>query len=151
MDLYTELRVLARAFDDGGVEYALCGGLALAVHGVARATRDIDLLALPADLDRIRDIARRCGFTIEALPMTFSSSGLSIQRFSKLGGTDPLMLDILLVNESLEPVWVSRTRVAYDDGSVCVVSRDGLIKLKLSAGRPQDLVDIQQLEAIADD
>lgn len=60
------------------------------------------------------------------------------------------MLDILLVNESLESVWNSRTRVAYEDGSVSVVSRRGLITLKLSAGRPQDLVDIQQLEALGD-
>ncbi|MFO7567202.1 MAG: nucleotidyl transferase AbiEii/AbiGii toxin family protein [Enhygromyxa sp.] len=151
MELYQELRALVRALDDAEVDYALCGGLALAVHGLPRATRDIDLLALPADLDRIREIARRRGFTIEALPMTFSSSGLSVQRFSKLGGSEPLMLDILLVNESLEPVWNARTRVAYEDGSVSVVSRRGLITLKLSAGRPQDLVDIQQLEELGED
>jgi hypothetical protein len=151
VDLYTELRALVQAFDDAGIDYALCGGLALAVHGVPRATRDIDLLAQPADLDRIREVARGCGFTIEALPMHFSSSGLSVQRFSKLGGAHPLMLDILLVNEALEPVWRARTRVAYEDGGVSVVSRQGLITLKLSAGRPQDLVDIQQLEALGDD
>lgn len=150
MDLYAELQTLAGSLDEAGIEYALCGGLALAVHGVPRATRDIDLLAQQADLDRIREVARRCGFTIEALPMTFSSSGLSVQRFSKLSDPEPLMLDILLVNESLEPVWNSRTRVAYEDGSVSVVSRQGLISLKLSAGRPQDLVDIQNLEALGD-
>jgi hypothetical protein len=150
VDLYAELRALVRALEEAGVEYALCGGLALAVYGVTRATRDIDLLAHPADLDRIREIARRCGFTIEALPMTFSSSGLSVQRFSKLSGPHPLMLDILLVNESLEPVWKARTRAAYEDGSVSVVSRQGLITLKLNAGRPQDLIDIQQLEALGD-
>jgi hypothetical protein len=151
VDLYAELRAIVQAFDDAGVDYALCGGLALAVHGVPRATRDIDLLARRADLDRIRGLARDCGFTVEALPMTFSSSGLSVQRFSKFTGRDPLMLDILLVDEALESVWNTRTRVAYEDGSISVVSRQALITLKLSAGRPQDLVDIQQLEALDHD
>lgn len=148
VDLYTELRALVRAFEDAGVEYALCGGLAVAVYGAPRATRDIDMLARRDDLDRIRVLARGCGFMIEALPMTFSSSGLSVQRFTKLGGTEPLMLDILLVDEVLEPIWSARTRVTYEDGSICVVSREGLITLKLSAGRPQDLADIQRLEAL---
>ena len=151
VDLYDELRALVRALDDARVEYALCGGLALAVYGVPRATRDIDLLARPADLDQIRAVARARGFLFEALPMTFSSSGLSIQRFSKLEGSDPLMLDVLLVEEALEAVWMSRTRVAYEDGDICVVSRRALITLKLSAGRPQDLVDVQNLEALEDD
>ena len=30
--------------DEAGVDYALCGGLAVAAHGAPRATRDIDLL-----------------------------------------------------------------------------------------------------------
>ena len=83
--------------------------------------------------------------------MTFSSSGISIQRFSKLEGSEPLMLDVLLADEVLESVWASRTRVAYEDGDICVVSKQALITLKLSAGRPQDLVDVQNLEALGDD
>ena len=151
MDLYDELRALIEALDDARVDYALCGGLALAVYGVPRATRDIDLLARPVDLDRVRAVARARGFTFEALPMTFSSSGISIQRFSKLEGSEPLMLDVLLADEVLESVWASRTRVAYEDGDICVVSKQALITLKLSAGRPQDLVDVQNLEALGDD
>lgn len=151
MDLYAELRELVRALDGAQVDYALCGGLALAVYGVARATRDIDLLARRTDLDQLRAVTRTRGFTFEALPMTFSSSGISIQRFSKIQGSQPLMLDILWVDEALEPAWASRTRVAYEDGHISVISRRALISLKLSAGRPQDLVDVQNLEALDDD
>jgi hypothetical protein len=35
---------LARQFEKEKVDYALYGGLALAVHGYPRATRDLDLL-----------------------------------------------------------------------------------------------------------
>jgi len=40
-----------------------------------------------------------------------------------------LTLDLLLVNENLEPVWASRERVATERGSVWVVSRQGLIDM----------------------
>ena len=43
-----DLAVLAKALADFGVDYALIGGTAMAVHGFARATKDIDLL-LPVD------------------------------------------------------------------------------------------------------
>lgn len=150
VDLYAELDTLVRALDAAGIDYALCGGLALAVHGLPRATRDIDLLARRADLDRIREVVRACGFMIEALPMTFSSSGLTIQRYGKIGTGEPLMVDILIVDDALESVWATRTRVPYEDGSISVVSRQGLVSLKLAAGRPQDLVDIQRLTEIDD-
>ena len=153
MDRYAELCALVRALDDAEIEYALCGELALAVYGITRATRDISLLAQQADLANIRAAAHGRGFTIEVLLMPFSG-GLSIQRFTKLGGangSEPPLLDVLLINEELESVWRSRTRVAVESGSICVVSKQGLITLKRKAGRPEDLVDIRELEAIDDD
>jgi len=55
------------------VDYALCGGVALAIHGVPRATQDIDLLVRPEDLSRLREVARMCGFVFESFPMDFAS------------------------------------------------------------------------------
>ena len=43
-DLIAELEQLVDALHADAAEYALCGGLALAVHGHPRATKDIDLL-----------------------------------------------------------------------------------------------------------
>ena len=48
MDLHQELVQLIDALEAAGAEYALCGGLALAVHGHPRFTKDIDLL-VPAE------------------------------------------------------------------------------------------------------
>jgi hypothetical protein len=39
-----DLVVLTQALSAFGVEYALNGGTAMAVHGFSRATKDIDLL-----------------------------------------------------------------------------------------------------------
>jgi hypothetical protein len=150
VDLYAELDALVRGFDAQSIDYALCGGLALAVHGLPRATRDIDILARRVDLDRIREVVKACGFTIEALPMTFSSSGRTVVRFTKLGDGEPLMVDILLVEDPPDAAWETRSRVPYERGHISVVSRQGLITLKLLAGRPQDLADIARLTELTD-
>jgi hypothetical protein len=150
VDLFAELVALIRAFDAAECDYAVCGALALAIHGVPRATRDIDVLVESAHLGRLRTAARTCGFTIEALPMTFSSSGITVHRFTKLGGPHPIMLDALVADGPLASVWADRRRLPFSEGVVSVVGRAGLITLKLAAGRPQDLVDVQRLQEIDD-
>jgi hypothetical protein len=147
VDLFQELRNLTAALEADGLDYALCGGVALAIHGVPRATQDIDLLLRPENLARLRDAIRGCGFTLESLPMDFAS-GITIQRFTKLIDGQPLMLDVLLVSDALETVWASRQHAEYEGGPVHVVSREGLITLKLAAARPQDLVDVQRLQEV---
>lgn len=59
-----------------------------------------------------------------------------------------LTLDLLLVNENLEPVWAARQRVSTERGDVWVVSRQGLIDMKAWAAREQDLADIRRLEEL---
>lgn len=49
MDLFAEVVALTAALEAAEVDYAICGGEALAVHGAPRATRDIDLLARETD------------------------------------------------------------------------------------------------------
>ena len=55
---------------------------------------------------------------------------------------------MLLVSPPIERVWAERLTLAFEGGTVRVVSRAGLIALKLAAARPQDLVDIQRLEEV---
>ena len=81
----------------------------------------------------------------EALPMTLASSQITVHRFTKLMEGQPLMLDALLVSGPLLPVFESRLRVMWEERELQVVSREGLIVLKTTAGRPQDLVDLQRL------
>ncbi|HEX3695617.1 MAG TPA: nucleotidyl transferase AbiEii/AbiGii toxin family protein [Polyangia bacterium] len=144
IDLYAELAAVVDGLSGTGVDYALCGALALAVHGVPRATKDLDLLARKADAPKVRVAVRRIGYLFEALPMEFSS-GVEVQRFSKLVDGRPLMLDFLWAEGALEPLWARRQKLSWREGDIWVVSREDLITLKLTAGRPQDLVDIQSL------
>ncbi len=146
LDLYREFRAILDALEEDGVEYAVVGALALAVHGVARATQDIDLLIRPGDLDATLASVARCGFDLPAEPMTFTDSGVSIQRVSKADPEGLLTLDLLLSGPTLQHVWDSRERVDTTEGGLWVASRAGLMKMKAASGRLRDLADIRALE-----
>lgn len=147
LDLFDELTAVLSAFEADGVEYALCGGLAMAAWGVPRATIDIDVLIQPNALDQALASVRPLGFVIRARPMDFSNGAISIRRVSKpdVPGGDVLMLDFMLVTPAIEDVWDDRQRLEWDRGVLIVVSKEGLIKLKTFRSSGRDLDDIALL------
>lgn len=148
MTLFEELRSVLAALDHAGVDHALIGGLAVAVWGAPRATKDIDLLVQPADLPDALAALSACGFTLQALPFEFKD-GTTLQRVSKIDPAGNLMtVDLMLVDRNLAAAWASRSRLALGDQPIKVISRDALIAMKALAGRPQDLADIQNLKEV---
>jgi hypothetical protein len=146
--IYDELRDILDALDAANVGYALVGGLAVAVWGAPRATKAIDLLVEPQDLQRALDAVRARGFTLAALPFEFKD-GTTVQRVNKVEATgDVMTLDLMIVDKNLEEAWASRIRLPFGERHVTVVSRDALIGMKARAARPQDLMDIQNLQDI---
>ena len=148
LDLIDELRSILAALEAARVEFAVCGGLAVAIHVAPRATLDVDLLLPNDQLERCKDVARGLGYGIEAGPMHFSGGAVEIHRLSKPDPVtgDLLSLDLLVVTPALEAVWASRVRVRWEHGSVPVVSRSGLVEMKRLRGSGQDLDDIRALE-----
>lgn len=145
LDLFESLFAVTAELDRDGIEHALVGGLALAVHGVPRATTDIDLLVRPEDVGRAVEAIKRAGFSFVALPMQFRD-GMRLHRISRVEAGETLTVDLIPADEPLAPVWQTRECFAAADGrSVWVVGRDGLIAMKLQAARPQDLADIERL------
>lgn len=150
MDPVTELEPLLDVLDADQVPYALCG-LALAIHGFPRQTKDINILVEPANVDRALAAAKRAGFDIPARKIIFglrTGTPREVRRVSKLDdATGKLMtLDLLVVNPELERVWATRQVVEADARKLTVVSREGLATMKRIAGRPQDLADLAKLE-----
>ncbi len=147
LDLFREAIEPLAALETESVDYAICGALALAVHGVPRATTDIDLLVSPEAIEAALSVARKRGFDVEALPMRFSD-GIELRRVTKIQGAETLTLDLLLVNDMLKDVFLSRERLVADTQAVWCVSRDGLIRMKAWANRPRDLDDIARLKEV---
>jgi len=129
-----------------GVEYWVCGGLSVAIHGFPRATLDIHILIRPESLEKAFEIVKHLGFDIHGLDISFKERAVKIGRVSKIIGEDVLSLDLLLVTPQIEDVWETRQNVAFQGDVLSVVSRSGLLKLKNLAGRPQDLADIHRIE-----
>lgn len=150
LDLEQELGAVVDALTAEKIEYALCGGLAMAVHGAPRATIDIDLLVREEDVERIRGAVGRLGFTFRAFPMTFAGGNVRIERVTKIDPSDgeTLMLDLLLVTPELEGAWLGREMRHWRDGVLTVVSREGLIQLKTYRSSTQDRADIERLETL---
>lgn len=145
--LLDELSQLISALNENKIEYAVCGGLALAIHGFARATLDIDILIQPESLEKAYKIGAEKGFDIRGLDISFKERAVEIRRVSKIDDNgEVLSLDLLLVTPHVEDVWETREKVDFLENQLCVVSREGLLKMKRLAGRPQDLADIERLE-----
>ncbi len=144
MQLADEFDRLIDTLESRGLPYAVAGGLAVAVWGAPRATTDIDILVPSADVPAVVAAVADIGFTLGALPMRFRD-GVEVHRLTKIADGDALTLDILVADGFLADVWRDRVRVAHGVREISVVSRDGLIRMKLSAGRGQDIVDVEKL------
>jgi hypothetical protein len=153
MDLLEELAQLCGMLKAEGVDYALCGGLAMAVYAFPRATLDIDIMIEPESLERAKEVGRALGFRVDAGLMEFQKGAIRIYRLTKIPpeSADALVLDMLLVTPRLRGVWNSRRRVRWEMGELPVVSPQGLIELKSLRGSGQDMDDIKHLRSIADE
>jgi len=148
---------------DHRVDFVVIGGLSLAAHGLVRATKDLNVVPDPdpANLARLADalndlraeVLLAADFDPRELGIAPDADGLA------LGGN-----------------WVLRTRVGRLDvmqdvagvrgypqlaagavdfehpaaGRLRFAGLDDVIAMKSAAGRPQDLLDLQRLEALRD-
>ena len=147
MDLFEQLRKLVQTLGTSRLDYALCGGFALAAHGIVRATEDIDVMIEEATLPRLRDAVESIGYLFQAQPLVFKDGQIKIYRFIKTEppGPDFLVLDVLIVTSAIRQAWDTRRAFDTDFGTVPVISRAGLIQLKRLRASGQDLDDIEQL------
>jgi hypothetical protein len=116
----------------------LVGALAVAVHGYPRATDDVDLLT-KLDLRDARKLLSSRGIE------TVMKRGDVLEGdFSCLQGTlEGVRFDILPEIVALQ--WDHALSLSLGGTVLRVVDLDGLLRLKLRAGGPQDLMDAAHL------
>lgn len=154
MDIYEEFRNIVAALRNAQIDFAVCGGFAMALHGFTRYTKDIDILVPPGDVEKVVGAVKPLGFDFDAGTMQFrvnTPSPQDVRRVSKIVGREYLTLDVLIVGPHLEAIWAERESFEWESSLVPAVSAVGLAKMKLAAGRPQDIVDVQRLGFQIDD
>jgi predicted nucleotidyltransferase len=140
------LAKVARLLRERGTPFALIGAAALAVHGVSRATQDLDLLVCdracldPAYWDRVRvtglEVTVREGDADDPLAGIVSVTA---------GGA---LLDVVVGRHWWQAAILGRALGAEIEGvTVPVAAPSDLILLKLYAAGSQDAWDIAQLVA----
>lgn len=148
MDIVAEFAQVIDALIGSAIEYAVCGGFAVNIHGHVRATRDIDVLVPAEQLAAAVAAVKTIGFGIEAGPIPFgigTPEHREIHRISKIEGSAVLTVDLMVVAPIFQQAWGRRQRVAWRGREICVVSLAGLAHMKRLAGRPQDLADLESL------
>lgn len=154
VDLEEELQRVIDALASQQVPYALCGGLALAVHGFPRATKDIDLLVRDADIPSAFEALARAHFTLRAGPIPLgvrTSTPQTLHRATRIVHGTPCTVDLLSVSASYQPAWDSRVTVQWRGRPLQVVSRDGLVAMKRLSSRLKDQADLAALEGRDDE
>ncbi|MCA9130884.1 MAG: nucleotidyl transferase AbiEii/AbiGii toxin family protein [Planctomycetales bacterium] len=143
MNLESELREIVHRFNEAKIEYALCGGMAVAIHGYPRFTKDIDFLIPNRFLEQAKKLAAAVGFLDESARVQFPDADL--HRLVKTSGTDYRVLDILVPKDLNTIAWKTRVWFDWNGLEICVVSAEGLVEMKRDTGRDQDKLDIRKL------
>ena len=154
MKLKDELLKIVVSFDKAGIDYALCGGLAVAVHGYPRMTKDIDILIRLESLETAKDALADIEYDLESGLFRFNPNTdkeSQMYRVSRAEGNNLVTLDLMLVAPVFEPVWNDRETVSLGEIVIKVVSKKGLITMKEISGRPQDIADIDALRRLDDE
>ncbi len=144
--LNPDFRDILSVLNEEKVDYLLVGAYALAVHGLPRATGDMDIW-IHSTVDNARRVWRalsKFGAPLSDLnEADLLNPGVVFQI-----GVAPSRVDILTSIDGVEfpDAWKDRLEVKVEGINVPVISRSHLIVNKKAVGRPQDLADIARLE-----
>ena len=126
-------------------KYLVIGGIAAVLHGVPRATFDLDILieASPGNAIRLLDALEEAGLGTAALVTAEELLANEITVFS-----DRVRIDVQTATPGLrfETAWPSRQEITYKGQPMYVVSRRDLIASKRASGRAIELEDARLLD-----
>lgn len=155
LDLFT-------ALSRENTRYLLIGGLAINIHGVERATMDIDLmLAMDAkNLEAFRRVADGLGMT-PVLPVSMKDFADPLTLTTWINEKHMLAfalrpaesssptVDILVKPKvPFEAAWARHVQKDLGDIQIHLAHIDDLIELKTGTGRQRDASDIVALERL---
>lgn len=144
------------------IRYAVAGGIALVLHGVVRFTADLDLIVdleqenLKRFIHSLRELGYRPRNPVKAEALLDPATREQWKRekgmevFSFVDPTHPMSLIDVFIEEKIlfREIMKDIVNVTAKGITIPVVSLPHLKRLKKAAGRPQDLADIEAIEAM---
>jgi len=153
---------VARVLNDAGVQYILVGGMAVVAHGYGRSTQDINIVIRlrPEDVYATFSALDSLGYS-PRVPVTAEQFANAAQRKQWIIEKGMMVLNFHSDRYAQLPVDVFVAEpfdfpTEYDSAMIVkvagvpvrVLRLDALLRLKRAAGRPQDLADVAELEAL---
>jgi hypothetical protein len=138
---------ILRALLDEGARFLVAGAHALAVHGVPRATGDLDIWIDrdPANTEPVWRAIVRFGAPVESLDVSrddLGRPGVVVQI-----GLAPRRIDLLtdLTGVDFASAWAGRVVRSVEGLDVPFLGRESLVQNKRATGRLKDLADLEAL------
>lgn len=139
-----------------GVDFVVVGGVAMIAHGSARFTKDLDICYStdPTNLDILGTALVELGAGLRGVPedVPFVPDGRTLRRTAILTLDSPDGPIDLLFQPAGSPPYddLRRRAMRTDIGGVAILvaSLDDLAAMKRAAGRPKDLLDLEEIEVI---
>lgn len=137
-------RVFA-SLERNDVRYLVIGGIAAVLHGVPRATLDLDIL-IQATLDNAARLLKALDEAGLGTASLITVQGLLDHEMSVF--EDYVRIDVQTRTPGIrfEEAWQNREVMEYHGQKFFVASREDLIASKRAAGRKVDLEDVRLLE-----
>jgi hypothetical protein len=142
-----------------GVRYVLIGGLAAVTHGTPLVTQDIDICHAREreDLERLSRALAEIHAELRGAPQGLPSR-LDVETLLR-GDTFAFTTDLGAIDILGSPAGtagfedLARSADVYElfDQRVLVASLDDLIRMKRAAGRPKDLLAVEELGALREE
>jgi predicted nucleotidyltransferase len=150
------LRALLRGLVTHGVDFVVVGGIAMIAHGSGRLTQDLDICysTEAANLEALGHALVELGARLHGIPeqVPFVPDARALRRTMILTlDSDEGKIDLLVDPAGAPRYIVLRDRAieARLDGiTVLVASLDDLEAMKRAAGRPQDIIDLEEIDVI---
>ncbi|MBL7153869.1 MAG: nucleotidyltransferase family protein [Phycisphaerae bacterium] len=143
--MLNRLQDVFKSFQQHEVKYVVIGGVASALHGVPRATFDLDILIDPTDDNALRLLSALAdaGFGTAAMTNAQEILAHEITVFN-----DRVRIDVQTRTPgiSFQDAWRRRETVTYQGQDLFIVSKDDLIASKQASGRQVDLEDVRMLQ-----
>jgi len=144
--MLNRLQDVFKSFQEHDVRYVVIGGIASVLHGVPRATFDLDILieATPKNAERLLHALLDAGLGTASLTSVEDLLAHEITVFK-----DRVRIDVQTstLGVSFDQAWNHRQTVSYQGQSFFILSKEDLICSKRAAGRAVDLDDVRLLEA----